>query len=83
MSYYPTIEEDLEQAKKILENGRSKFSQDVKRLFIDVEPKYPGIVEKIIELQGGVIQTVDSYAAYKLLESFVEEIERFRDTKTS
>lgn len=51
MSYYPTIEEDLQRAKAILAKAT------------------PG--------EGAAIYGGDTFAAYKLLESFVEEIEDY------
>jgi hypothetical protein len=65
MTYYPTIEEDLARAKKILETGKPDHDNSL------LPPEYQ-------ELAGGVIYGQDTYAAYKLLESFVAEIERMR-----
>lgn len=60
MTYYRTIEEDLQRAKEILAEGR------------DVGETIPGHVA------DGVIYGKDTYAAYKLLESFVDKIEKDR-----
>ena len=61
MTYYDTIEEDLKRAKDILERGKA-------------EP--PGLSMPEHVSFGGTIYGADIYAAYKLLESFVERIER-------
>jgi hypothetical protein len=71
MSYYPTIEEDLQRAKEILAKGRAEI------------PKLEGIEGPLtIRLSGGTIDGADIYAAYKLLESFVTEIERLAASRT-
>jgi hypothetical protein len=61
--YYPTIEEDLQRAKEILERGKA-------------EP--PDQHETQHASTGGTIYGGDIYAAFKLLESFVAEIERLQ-----
>jgi hypothetical protein len=63
MPYYDTIEEDLQRAKAILEKGRG----EVVGLLSDTG---------INPIAGGTIYGADTYAAYKLLESFVAEIEQ-------
>lgn len=71
MSYYDSIEEDLKRAKEILEKGKAK---------IDFATDFPFVTqadrESVVATAGGTIFGADIYAAYKLLESFVEEIER-------
>lgn len=62
MTYYPTIEGDLARAREIIEKGR---------------PSSVGLPEGITAT-GGTIFVDDIYTAYKLLESFVAEIERLR-----
>jgi hypothetical protein len=74
MSYYKTIDEDLARAKQILLNGRAD-PEDLERLFPNLEIR--AVVRRCL---GGTIYATDTYAAYKLLESFVEEIERLRGT---
>lgn len=66
MSYYPTIEEDLTRAKEILAKGKADA---------DVVDTWPLDVQR---LASGNIYGADIYAAYKLLESFVQEIEDYR-----
>lgn len=68
MPYYDTIEEDLARAKEILAKGRAA-----------AEPDLPPALRGWLEAHGGgTIYGADTYAAYKLLESFVAEIERLR-----
>jgi hypothetical protein len=61
LTYYPTLAEDLRRAKEILEEGKA-------------EPSNLPMPDHINF--GGTIFGKDTYAAYKLLESFVEQIER-------
>lgn len=72
MSYYRTIDEDLVRAKQILLNGRAD-PENLQELIPD-----PELRAKVRTLMGGTIYGADIFAAYKLLESFVEEIERLR-----
>lgn len=66
MSYYDTIAEDLTRAKAILEKGKPHGA--------DPAIDYPtGTLGAARTIYGA-----DIYAAYKLLESFVEEIERLQ-----
>lgn len=60
MPYYPTLREDVERAKEILAEGR-------------VEPPDLPLPEHVAF--SGTIHGKDTYAAYKLLESFVETLE--------
>jgi hypothetical protein len=60
LSYYSTIDEDLALAKEILARGKS--------------PHLDRLPESIQPL-GYTIDDADIYAAYTLLESFVEMIE--------
>jgi hypothetical protein len=65
MSYYDTIDEDLARAKAILAGGAA-VTEGMKEVYGPT----------IIPLDGPTIYGQDLYAAYKLLESFVAEIER-------
>lgn len=70
MTYYPTLDEDLQRAKEILDRGRELptggfESRSVERRLA-------------VSSAGGHIYGGDTYAAYKLLESFVTEIWRLR-----
>jgi hypothetical protein len=65
MPYNETIEGDLRRAKGILEEGKLTVA--------DLEGVSAPV---IISLSGGAIVGKDIYVAYKLLESFVAEIER-------
>jgi hypothetical protein len=68
MPYYETIEEDLARAKEILAKGRPR-PEDVAYM-----PEWA----RSLAFEGGTIYGADIYAAYKLLESFVAEIEAMR-----
>jgi hypothetical protein len=68
MSYYPTLDEDLARAKEILAKGKAAHD----------EVAYLQESVKAAALPGGAIYGADTYAAYKLLESFVAEIERLQ-----
>lgn len=63
MPYYDTIDEDLARAKEILEKGKAEQ--------LDFDRGGPAVPP----LQGGTIFGADTFAAYKLLESFVEVID--------
>ena len=64
MPYYPTLRQDVARAKQILAEGRASAET------------LDGIdAPVIISMEGGTIFGKDIYAAYKLLESFVEVIE--------
>jgi hypothetical protein len=65
MPYYDTIEEDLVRAKAILETGRPT-DEDIAEL--------PEPLREMAKATGHIFGA-DNYAAYKLLESFVEAIE--------
>ena len=70
MSYYPTLAEDLQRAKQILKSGK----------LTDVD-KPPGLSEELwrtMAERSGNISVSDTFATYRLLESFVEEIERLQ-----
>jgi hypothetical protein len=71
MPYYDTIEEDLARAKAILAEGRSE--QLLNPMDRECSPT----------VVNCTIYGKDIYAAYKLLESFVQEIERLRRPTTS
>ena len=73
MSYYPTIDEDLARAKQILEKGRDA---DVPLGTLSAA------LQAAINKHSGAIYGADIYPAYKLLESFVAEIERLRGIAT-
>ena len=68
MSYYRTLREDVERAKEILERGKGDPAGLLAH-FPDAETR-----QRVQELIGGTIYGADIYAAYKLLESFVEVI---------
>lgn len=72
MTYYPTLEEDLARAKAILKEGRPRL-EDFEE--IDPQLRQENLRVRLLEA-GGHIYGKDIYAAYKLLESFVEQIEK-------
>lgn len=76
MSYYDTMDEDLKRAKEILTRG-SAANEELADLVSDLKMR-----DKLLKLTGGTIYGADLYAAYKLLESFVAEIERLRAALT-
>jgi hypothetical protein len=68
MSYYDTMDEDLQRAREILEKGKLPIQ----------DPAFPyGIQNPGLEETSGTIYGADIYAAYKLIESFVKEIEDY------
>lgn len=71
MSYYDTLDEDLDRAKEILLKGDAgtPLRLALGRDLTDEERKTHS---------GGHIYGADTYAAYKLLESFVETIDQLR-----
>lgn len=71
MSYYDTLAEDITRAKEILERGRA--DRDMQQ----IEGMDPALREIMLRHSGGTIFGVDTYAAYKLLESFVAAIEQY------
>lgn len=79
MPYYPTIDEDLARAKAILTEGRVD-AELLQQPHVDAESD---VYLQIRAHAGGAIYGKDIYAAYKLLESFVEEIERLRSNVNS
>jgi hypothetical protein len=68
MTYHDTLEGDLARAKEILAKGKAEADND----------DLPDAVRAWLARQygGGTIYGADIYVAYKLLESFVSEIER-------
>jgi hypothetical protein len=66
MTYYPTLDEDIARAKHIVERGRDR-----------ADGAYDSL-RGIETVRGGTIYASDIYAAYKLLESFIEQIERLQ-----
>ena len=66
MTYYPTLDEDLKRAKEILARGKG-LPNDL-----------PDHDRRQTHFEGAMIYGGDIYAAYKLLESFVETIEAMR-----
>lgn len=77
MTYYPTIEEDVARAKEILAEGRSALEQVLDSVVLP-----DGVTrEQLLKLQGGTIYGKDIYAAYQLLQSFVEFIEQRPDAE--
>lgn len=73
MTYYDTLDEDLKRAKAILAKG--KTPKDMWEAMDSEVQRWSA------EHGGGTIYGADTYAAYKLLESFVEYIEKQRDTR--
>jgi hypothetical protein len=76
MTYYDTIAEDLTRAKEILTVGKLRR--------VEVEKLYPHSeqlehIEQMIA-HSGTIFGKDIFVAYKLLESFVAEIEYMQRT---
>jgi hypothetical protein len=69
MSYYDTMDDDLKRARHILANGKAQVPDFV----LD-----EAIAADVSNASGGTIYGADNYAAYKLLESFVGEIERLQ-----
>jgi hypothetical protein len=65
MTYYPTLDEDLARAKEILAKGKADDGSIT-------------VAGHLLRGSSGTIYGGDIYAAYKLLESFVVEIERLR-----
>jgi len=65
VSYYSTLDEDLARAKAILAKGKEELPPDCNLAVTELT----------------MILPTDSYAAYKLLESFVAEIERLRENE--
>jgi hypothetical protein len=63
MSYYPSLAEDIARAKEILANGRAGD-----------QPSWMSD-EEWARLSGGTIYGADLYAAYKLLETFVQKLD--------
>lgn len=88
MSYYETIAEDLARAKAILAKGRDVpelpdclcdgGEQGEGLVSIPHEPHCPLAHASPEPVHVGTIYGGDVYAAYKLLESFVAEIERLQ-----
>jgi hypothetical protein len=68
MPYYDTIDEDLARAREILAKGKPAHD----------EVAYLPEPLRAAALTSGTIYGADVYASYKLLESFVAEIERLR-----
>lgn len=66
--YFDTIAEDLARAKQILDKGKPAAWEEAQFT--------PEVIEALRKVGGGTIYGADIYAAYKLLESFVAEIER-------
>jgi hypothetical protein len=74
MPYYETIEEDLVRAKQILADGKAALEEQFDRTLLPQDD----VRQRLSALQGGTIYGKDLFAAYKLLESFVAEIERMK-----
>jgi hypothetical protein len=70
MSYYDTFDEDLARANEILQKGRWPVD-------------HPTYREVQTIIKSGTIFGDDILAAYKLLESFVAEIERLRHARNT
>jgi hypothetical protein len=69
MPYYDTIGEDIERAKQILAKGKPD---------IDALQRLGFTPENLPTLVGGAIYGADAYAAYRLLESFVDQVESYQ-----
>ena len=67
MTYYPTLAEDIARAKAIIDAGKPRLEQ--------LQADVPDIQRLTLLTSGGAILGADLYAAYQLLESFVEVIE--------
>jgi hypothetical protein len=65
VSYYPTLAEDVARAKAILAEGLPRLDE-----VADLPEEL-----RALALNQGTIYGKDTYAAYKLLESFVAAIE--------
>lgn len=72
MSYYETIDEDIKRAREILEKGRGGID------ILTIHHPDGTTHTQRGNLGEGAIYGADIYAAYKLLESFVAEIERLQ-----
>jgi hypothetical protein len=75
MPYYPTLDEDVARAKEILAKGAPcRYRPDHNGECLDCDE--PAEVHQLRQVAGGAaIYGADTYAAYKLLESFVEALE--------
>lgn len=71
MPYYATVEEDLTRAREILEKGKLKV-EDLQHEFITLSP---AMLQRMVDTSGHIYGG-DNFAAYKLLESLVAEVER-------
>lgn len=69
MTYYDTLTEDLARAKEILARGKAESDDRLDQIFPQLD------IRERVKALGGTIYGEDIYAAYKLLESFVEAIE--------
>lgn len=72
MTYYPTLDEDLACAKEILHRGKAFVPPRI------IEEIGPELSQRLTEIAGGTIYGADIFAAYKLLESFVAEIDDYQ-----
>lgn len=77
MSYYATIEEDVVRAKAILGRGKTDAEKQLEGVFPDADLR-----KKVLAVVGGSIPAADNYAAYQLLASLSEEVERLRQPVT-
>jgi hypothetical protein len=77
MPYYDTIEEDLARAKQILADGTP--SMEELRVISGLGEEHAAALMRL----GGTIYGKDIYAAYQLLKSLVEEVERLRSGDAS
>lgn len=82
MPYLTTLSEDIARARALLNRGRARAE--------DLHDASPQTRELLIALGGGGIDGADTYAAYRLLESFVSVltddralIQRLRDNSGS
>lgn len=72
MTYYDTLAEDLVRTKQILADGKITIGE------IGSLNDLPREIRDQIIADSGTISPYDTHAAYKLLESFVSEIERLQ-----
>lgn len=77
MTYYPTLEEDLARAKEILAKSAGKATHAFRPDHNGECLECDDWLDEHVDIAGA-----DIYAAYKLLESFVAEIERLQHSLT-
>ena len=77
MTDYPTLAEDLARAKDLLDRGK-QHAPGCPRIADDESDQVLDDYQRCVcpATLGGAVEGPDIYAAYKLLESFVAEIEQ-------